>query len=173
MPPLVSHDIRAARCMISDRTAFLLDLQTIASNYATHIICFNADMIAGRVHAQKAVEQAIRAFQEGSNISNTVEMEALLYSAGSRQCNIASSFGIHKGENRIYLCCSPVKDGLWAALEPLFHFTQENWDAIDEEKRARLMKTFLISPGEIIAAGGNNRIVDLVLERVALLQIMR
>ena len=35
------------------------------------------------------------------------------------------------------------------------------------------MKTFAISPEEIAAAGGDERIVDLVLERVALLQVMR
>ena len=35
------------------------------------------------------------------------------------------------------------------------------------------MKMFLISSDEIAAAGGDNRIVDLVLERVALLQVLR
>ena len=65
-----------------------------------------------------AVAQAARAFQEGTNISNTLEMEALLYAAGSRQCNIASSFGIHEGENRIYLCCSPGGRGYGQHLNP-------------------------------------------------------
>jgi KEOPS complex subunit Cgi121 len=169
----VFRDIRAARCTINDRGSFLRDLLAIGSGNDTHIVCFNADMIAGRVHAHAATAQATRAFESGTNISNTLEMEALLYAAGSRQCNIASSFGIHDGENRIYICCSPVREGIWAMLEPLFHFSQENWDTINEEKQLQVMKTFSISPEEITAAGGDNRIVDLVLERVALLQVMR
>jgi KEOPS complex subunit Cgi121 len=130
-------------------------------------------MVAGRVHAATAVARAVRAFDEGILISNTLEMESLLYAAGSRQCTIAASFGIHKGENRVFICCFPAQEEIWAALEPLFRFVQENWDTIDPEKRARLMETFAISREEIVAAGGDGRIIDLVLERVALLQVMR
>ena len=130
-------------------------------------------MIAGSVHAAAAVARAVRAFEAGDTISNTLEMESLLFAAGSRQCNIAASFGIHTGENRVYICCYPARDAVWVALEPLFHFVQEGWDTIDPEKRDHLMKTYGISPEEIAAAGGNGRIVDLVLERVALLQVMR
>jgi KEOPS complex subunit Cgi121 len=130
-------------------------------------------MLAGRLHAVYAVERAVRAFEEGINISNNLEMECLLFAAGSRQCSIAASFGIHEGENRMYICCYPARAKVWAALEPLFHFVQETWDTIDPEKRARLMMTFSITAEELEAAGGNERIVDLVLERVALLQVIR
>jgi KEOPS complex subunit Cgi121 len=174
MPTLpVSNSIRTARCTISNRLSFLEDLQAIASAHSTHIVCFNADMIAGTVHAQAAIAQALRAFREGTNISNTFEMEALLYAAGSRQCNIAASFGIQEGENRAYLCCSPEREEVWSALESQFRFVQENWDILDMEKRDRLMKAYVISSEEIAAAGGDGRIVDLVLERVALLHVMR
>ena len=64
-PPPVVSDIRAARCTIRDLTAFLQDLRAIAADHDTHIICFNADMIAGRVHAASAVARAVRAFEEG------------------------------------------------------------------------------------------------------------
>jgi KEOPS complex subunit Cgi121 len=168
-----ASDIRAARCSVPDTAAFLQDLRAIATIYDTHIICFNADMIAGRVHASTAVSRAVRAFEDGITISNTLEMESLLFAAGSRQCTIAASFGIHQGENQVYICCYPKREQLWAALEPLFHWVQESWDAIDPEKRGRLMETFVISDEEIAAAGGDGRIVDLVLERVALLQVMR
>jgi KEOPS complex subunit Cgi121 len=159
--------------MISDRATFLRDLQTIASDHATHIICFNADAIAGSVHARAAVAQAVRTFKEGTNISNTLEMEALLYAAGSRQCSIAASFGIHEGENRLYICCFPERECVWIALESLFRFVQESWDSIDQERREILMNSYAISPEEIVAAGGDEHILDLVLERVALLQVLR
>jgi KEOPS complex subunit Cgi121 len=172
-PPPVATDIRAARCTVCNPTAFLMDLRAVAVDHDTHIICFNADMIAGRVHAAFAVARAVRAFEGRITISNTLEMESLLFAAGSRQCNIAASFGIHKGENRVYICCYPGREGVWAALEPQFHFVQENGDTIGSEKRKQLMETFGISPEEIAAAGGDGRIVDLVLERVALLQVIR
>lgn len=171
-PPVIS-DIRAAVCTVHDLTAFLRDLRSIAADHDTHIICFNADMLAGRVHAVSAVERAVRAFEEGINISNTLEMECLLFAAGSRQCSIAATFGIHEGENRMYIYCYPARAKVWVALEPLFRFVRVGWDIIDPDKRVQLMKTFSISPAELSAAGGIERIVDLVLERVALLQVVR
>ena len=166
-------EIRAARCSIGNLAAFLQDLRTVATAHNTHIICFNADMIAGRVHAATAVASAVRAFEEGVTISNTLEMESLLFAAGSRQCSTAASFGIHAGENRVYVCCIPVQPEFWKALEPLFLFVQEDWDSIDSGKRDRLRETYAISQEEIAAAGGDERIIDLVLERVALLQVLR
>lgn len=166
-------DIRAAYCTITDRSAFLRDLRNVATDHNTHIICFNADMIAGRIHAVAAITQAVRAFSQGSNISNTLEMESLLYAAGSRQCTIAASFGIHDGENRIWVCCCPGQEKIWLPLKPLFRDSQEDWDSIDQEKEERLAKIFSILPEEIEAAGGDGHILDLVLERVALLQVLR
>jgi KEOPS complex subunit Cgi121 len=172
-PYPTASDIRAARCTINDLAVFLRDLRKVAANHDTCIICFNADMIAGRVHAVTAVARALRAFEEGMTISNTLEMESLLFAAGSRQCSVAASFGIHKGENRLYICCYPVRTGVWTALERLIRFVQESWDTIDSEKRRQLMETFAISPEELAASGGDGQIVNLVLERVALLQVMR
>jgi KEOPS complex subunit Cgi121 len=171
--PPVASEIRAARCTVSNTAAFLRDLRAVAAVHDTRIVCFNADMIAGRIHAATAVARAVRAFEEGVTISNTLEMEALLFASGSRQCNSAVSFGIQEGENRVYICCYPARAGIWTALEPLFHLVKENWDTIDPAKRERLMETFAISHEEIAAAGGDRRIVDLVLERVTLLQVMR
>jgi KEOPS complex subunit Cgi121 len=170
---LPAYEIRAAYCTISNRSVFLQDLQKIASEHNTRIICFNADMIAGKAHAACAVALALRAFEAGKNISNTLEMEALLFAAGSRQCNVATGFGIQEGENRLYVCCLPESEETRAALDSRFRFVQEDWDTIGPDKRAVLMETFDISSDEIIAAGGDSRIVDLVLERVALLQVLR
>jgi len=166
-------DIRAARCTIQNVADFLGDLRKIAADCDTCIICFNADMMAGSVHALSAVRHAVRAFGAGENISNNLEMECLLYAAGSRQCSLAASFGIHEGENRLFICCYPPRPGIWRVLDPVFRFSQESRDGIDPEKKERLMKFFEISREEIDAAGGDHRIVDLVLERVALLQVTR
>ena len=129
-----------AQCEIQDRTAFLKELREIARQYTMHIICFNADMLAGMPHAQSAVEHAARSFQEGTAISNTIEMESLLYAAGSRQCNTASSFGIREGANNLFICCYPFpQKGVWDRLAHLFQFLRESEEIIDNEKKVRLM----------------------------------
>lgn len=166
-------DIRAASCTITSQATFLHQIRGLASDNTTHIICFNADILAGRVHAATAVRLASRAFAEGTNISKTLEMEALLFAAGSRQCNVAVSFGIHEGENRLWICCIPATGNCWSALEEFVRFDDLDLDLIDDEKQTRLMEIFSISAEELEAAGGPGRIIDLVLERVALLQVLR
>lgn len=170
-----AEDVRAAECTIADRPAFLEVLRSVALEHDTHIICFNADMVAGKAHVRSAVDHAVRTFREGNAISNTLEMEALLYAAGSRQCSIGASFGIREGKNRLWVCCSPGPCGeVFTALEPVMQFVYgDSWNGIDREKQERLMKLFDITPEELQTLSDNRRIVDLVLERVALLDVLR
>jgi KEOPS complex subunit Cgi121 len=165
-------EIRAATCCVEDRPAFLRNLQTIASENSCHIICFNADMLAGTAHARSAVRHAVRSFKEGFSISNSLEMEALLYASGSRQCAVAGSFGVHEGDNNIYVCCYPQRKDIWDSLDQ-FHFVDDNWEQLDAEKRDRLIRLFDITQDEIQTLGDGCRIADLVIERVALLQVSR
>lgn len=165
--------IRAASCTITDRSAFLQWIQEIAQKYETHIVCFNARLMAGRRHAVLAVTLAFRAFEEGSNISNTPEMEALLFAAGSRQCTVAASFGVQEGENQLLVCCLPERAACWIALEKRLRFYRFADEELTREKRAELMTVYAITPDELAAAGGPGRLSDLVLERVALLQVFR
>jgi len=170
-----ASDIRAAVCTITDRAVFLATLRTVADTHHTHIICFNADLVAGRVHVQKAIDHAVRSFEGGSAISKTLEMEALLYAAGSRQCNIGASFGIHEGENRLWVCCVPGPcEGVFCALLPVMQFVSGgSWNDTDPDRKQRLMQLFDISSDELRTLGNESRIIDLVLERVALLDAMR
>ncbi len=170
----IAYEIRAARCHIDDKPGFLRLLTETARQFNTHIICFNADMIAGRRHAEAAMQHAIRSCEAGTAISKTIEMEALLYAAGSRQCSVAASFGFHEGENRLWVYCYPPEDGIWDGLAAILHFGAASaWDHIDEEKRERLLEIFEISPEELGSLDNEDRIADLVLERVALLDVMR
>jgi KEOPS complex subunit Cgi121 len=169
-----SCEIRAARCRITDVPAFLSRLRDIAQQFSTHIICFNADMLAGKRHAETALHYAVRSCRSGTAISNTLEMEALLYAAGSRQCNVAASFGIHEGENRLWVCCYPFSPGIWDALGKDFSFLGEvKLDSMDGKKQDTLMKIFGITPEELNTLDSPERIFDLVLERVALLEVQR
>ena len=166
--------IRAAQCTVEDKPEVLRILQNCARKFDTHIICFNAEMVAGRRHVEAAVQHAIRSFEAGETISNTLEMEALLYAAGSRQCQVAASFGLREGDNHLWICCYPTRDEVWPCLEPLMQFQKAGSQVqIDCAKRERLMQLFGISPEELGALESADQIVDLVLERVALLQVSR
>jgi KEOPS complex subunit Cgi121 len=99
-------------------------------------------------------------------------MEALLYAAGTRQCSIAVSFGLHEGKNNLYICCCPAPTGIWDELAGIFVFCDDPGDIITSEKAARLADLFGVSREEL-AATGENRIKDLVLERVALLNVSK
>lgn len=160
---------------IADLGAFLRQLRDIMCERDTTIICFNAGNMAGMRHAKAALDHALRSFRGGSPISRTLEMEALLYAAGTRQCaEAAETVGIREGENRAYVCCCPPCPGIREALASLMQFVDEDDQEVpDAEQRARLCRLFSISGDEIAAAGGENRLADLVIERVALLDAYR
>jgi KEOPS complex subunit Cgi121 len=168
----VACAVLAATCFIDNRITFLHKIRTIAESFDTHIICFNADMLAGKRHARTALHHAVRSFHNRSMVSNTLEMEALLFAAGSRQCSVAASFGVHEGDNSLLVCCYPTRDGIWDALTPLMDNADQDWDIIGPRKRAYLMELFGITEDEIASCSGDH-ITELVLERIALLEVYR
>jgi KEOPS complex subunit Cgi121 len=99
-------------------------------------------------------------------------MEALLYASGNRQCSAAERFGIHEGENRAYVCLCPPIEAALRDLSGIMEFVDEDWETLPGEKQVRLAEVFGITPGEL-AATGPGRLRDLVLERVALLEVYR
>jgi KEOPS complex subunit Cgi121 len=131
-----SFEIRSAVLIVSDRTALLATIREIALLHHTHIVCFNAEKMAGLLHAESTVRHAQHAFSNGSAISNSFEMEALLYAAGSRQCSIAAQFGIHEGKNLLFICCCPPAGDAWNALARHMHFVNETWNEPVPKRRA-------------------------------------
>jgi KEOPS complex subunit Cgi121 len=158
--------------MERDLNGLLSTIREIARRHQTHIICFDAEKMAGLAHAEAAVRHAQRSFSTGAAISNSFEMEALLYAAGSRQCSIAASFGVQEGENHLFICCCPPSGEVWNALARHVNYVSETWDDLGPEKTKRLVALFGITPEEIDAAG-TDQLTALVLERVALLDVMK
>jgi len=165
-------EIRQAVLTVNDRFTFLNAIQSIALQQSTHIICFNADIMAGHRHAEAAMHYAQRSFFSGKPISNSFEMEALLFAAGSRQCDTAALFGIHEDENRVFVCACPENEEVWEKLSQFMHFVTETWDEMTPEKEERLKALFNITQAEL-ALVGRTRIFDLLLERIALLEVNR
>ena len=157
---------------IDDRDAFLRMIQGIAQLYSIHIVCFDADKMAGLDHAEAAIQHAQRSFFSGKPISNSFEMEALLFAAGSRQCQVAALFGIQEGENTMFVCSYPVNENVWKDLSHHMHFVEEKCNDMTPDKEARLVSLFSITQEELEVVG-RYRIKDLILERIALLYVNR
>ncbi len=168
----VTCQIRYAQVTVRNISSLLKKIRTIAGQSGSSIVCFDADKLAGQEHAHMALRYAQRSFSSDCAISNSFEMEALLYAAGTRQCSVAVSFGLHEGKNNLYICCCPVPIGIWDQLADILEFCADPDDEISSEKTAKLADLFGISPDEI-AAVGRDRIKDLVLERVALLNVCK
>lgn len=166
-------DIYPAIFTVDENVVFLRKVRRIAGICGTHIILFDADRLAGRDHVEAALRHAWRSWTRGEPIANSIEMEALLYAAGTRQCQVAASFGIHPGENRAYIAVCPPAPGVRDRLAGLVTFVDEDREEeIGPEKRERLADFFGITPEEV-AVVGEDRFRDLVLERVALLDVYR
>jgi KEOPS complex subunit Cgi121 len=169
---LGEYSIVQAGFMVDDESAFLARLRRIADEHGVSIVCFNADFMAGIAHVRAALDHAIRSFSGEHTISNSFEMEALLYAAGTRQCQVAAGFGIHRGENRCYVCVCPSSAMAEKRVLALGTVMTENWEYISEDKKIRLMEIFSITKEEMETIRPE-RFPELVLERVALLDVYR
>jgi KEOPS complex subunit Cgi121 len=165
-------DVRKVSLYVDDEGRFLAGIRQVSMDHATVIVLLNADNMAGVAHVESAILHAFRAWKKKTCISNSLEMEVLLSASGSRQCSVATRFGVHEGWNRVYLCICPPDNRVWDLLCPQLTEVQEDWELIDAEKASRLMELFSITQEElsVVGAGG---IRDLVLERVALLEVCR
>ena len=167
-----NYEIRKAKMTIEDRDVFIRIIQRIAELYSIHIVCFDADKMAGRDHAIAAIQHAQRSFFSGKPISNSFEMEALLFAAGSRQCLLAALFGIKEGDNSVFVCTYPLNEQVWKDLSCLMHFVDNTSDCMTLEKEEKLITLFNITEKELDVTG-RNRIKDLIIERIALLNVNR
>jgi KEOPS complex subunit Cgi121 len=164
-------EIRHATVTVVDPAVFLVATRRIAEETGTRIVLFDAERMAGEAHAASALEHAARSVRRGDPIARTFEMEALLYAAGTRQTRIGRAFGLHEGENRCWVAVTPPDDRAWELLSELVRFDHEP-DTITSTHRRRLCDLFDVTPAELAIVGGD-RLAELVLERVALLDANR
>ena len=168
-----SCSIRQVRTCIQDLDSFLNQIREIAGKRNTRIIFFDACRMAGMAHVESALVHALRAWKEGTMISSRIEMEALLFASGSRQIMHASAFGVHPGKNAAYLCLCPDVGEAWNDLLAFCDAADdEDWETLTQQKTDCLCQLFSITPQELGVAG-TGRLKELVLERVALLEVYR
>ncbi len=134
------------------------------------IQAMDAAMVVSERHPVYAAEKAIAAFQEGRNVARDLGIEILRYASGQRQIEKALSLGVSDETKRVALLM--VDDLEDSEVERLADMLIERDDcgiSFDEE---RVRRFYDITDAEIEAVG-RERIPDLVLERVALVDAYR
>ncbi len=151
---------------IQNKEPFLKKLRELQEKYGCVILALEAEKVVSEKHAAFAAKKALRAIFENRNVAKNVSVEILRYASGQRQIERALSMGISKTTTRVALIV--VENGT----------TPELSDAIDLDDKGpswnckAVREAFEIGDDEIEAVG-YDRIPDLVLERVALVDAYR
>lgn len=153
---------------IDDKEKFLHKLNKISKDKGVVIQAFDADKLASEEHIRFAVGKAMNSFKAGRNIANDLAKEIMLYAAGTRQINRAMKLGVHNGDNNIVL----VAIGEVIDLSAFNEITPKPVLQYDSSKNDALLEIFNITKEELKAAGVD-KIPELVIERVALVDVMK
>ncbi len=153
--------------VIDDTEKFLHRLKKISKEKNIVIQALDADKLAGKEHIRFAVEKAINSFKTGKNIAKDLGKEMMLYAAGTRQINRAMRLGVHNGRNNIALVAvGEIIDFTFNEITP------EQVLRYDSSKNDALIDIFNITKEELQAVG-EDKIPQLVLERVALVDVIK
>ncbi len=177
--------IVTGKVSISNVDDFLSSLKNIAHEYAVTIQAMDAELIAGEEHIKSAVRKAMRAVERKRGITSDLGLEILLYAAGKRQIERALAMGVSEGEKKVALvivdagvggekdlsgATEEVKRRTGIEEEPIQELESEL--VYNENKKDKLKKFFNITEAEISAVG-EKKLKMLVLERVALLDVLK
>lgn len=140
---------------------------------------FDARLIYGENHLISAAMHAKRAFQQGTNATNSLALEILLYAAGERQIQKAiKKMGVKQGQQQIvFLLTDPInmkckkipEKQVIRRLLALFELTRD--EQVPKGTRETL-KRFGITDKELSTVP-EDRYDDLILERVAMVDIIK
>ncbi|PWB52745.1 MAG: hypothetical protein C3F06_07505 [Candidatus Methanoperedenaceae archaeon] len=153
---------------IKDIEIFLRKIKENRKNKDSVILALDAEKLAGEKHLMFAIEKAMNSSKTGRNIAKDRGKEIMLYAAGTRQINKAMKIGVHNGRNNIAL----VAIGEDIDISAFDEITPGNVLRYDRSKSPILMDFFNITNEEIKAVG-EDKIPELVLERVALVDVMK
>ena len=153
---------------IKDIEMFLGKIKENRKSKNNVILALDADKLAGEKHLMFAIEKAMNSSKTGRNIAKDPGKEIMLYAAGTRQINRAVKIGVHNGKNNIAL----VAIGEDIDLSAFDEIAPGNVLLYDRSKNPMLMDFFNITHEEIQAVG-EDKTPELVLERVALVDVIK
>ncbi len=145
---------------------FVTEITARARAVGASMLVVRAGMVFGRDHLASALLHAKRAFDEATNSADSLEMETLLYASGERQLSSAiAKIGVTE-ETREVVVARLSGDG----FQP-----DAGWELLgDRPTRLSVeqLRAFGISDAEISTVP-ESRVADLVLERVAAVDVLK
>ena len=152
---------------------FINKLNEISSVNNVTVQALNADKIAGKRHLEFAVNKALRAIENGNNRAKDTGIEIMRYASGKRQIEDAFSMGVHEGANNVAIVILGQPSNIESALESIKKLISEKpFLDYNESKKDLVVSEYNITEPEIDAVG-EQKIPDLVLERVALVDVLK
>lgn len=169
----MSFQILAGSTHISKVPEFLARVSSVASANGTVIQAMDAGKMAGERHVRFAVQKAMRAFEGNYNSAKDMGIEIMRYASGKRQIEEAFSMGVRQGDMDIVFVIIGGEEGVGRSAESLKGIIKEK-DVMTYSslKRDSLISQFDITEKEIEAAG-EELIPDLVIERIALVDVLK
>ena len=140
---------------------------------------FDARVIYNKDHLISAATHAKRAFQQGTNATNSLALEILLYAAGERQIQKAiKKIGVKKGKQQIVFILTDslnqkrkrnLDRGVVQRLLKTFHLTIEEM-ALKGDRNT--LKRFGI-PDQELSTIPEEKYGEIILEKVALVDVIK
>ncbi len=157
-----------ARGVVDNVEAFIQGLRAKAAKTGLQVQVFDADMVFGEDHLRSALKHAERAFQRGKNVASDLMVEVLVYAAGERQISRAlEKMGLKEAADRLVLLALGKGD-----VETLLAEMRLVRDDTLVDGDPKHLAAYGITEAEL-GTVPPERVLDLVLERVALVDVYR
>jgi len=171
--------IIGARGTIRNVETFVQHISDFSDQEHLVIQVFDARMIFGENHLISATLHARRAFEQGTQATNSLALEILLYAAGERQIQKAiKKIGVTQGkQSMVFLLTDPLhlkprKTVDKAVIQRLFRtFRLSRDDAVINGDRMTL-KRFGITEVELSTVS-QEKYGELILEKIALVDVVK
>jgi KEOPS complex subunit Cgi121 len=171
--------VLGTRGTIKDIESFVQQLIEFSKQEHLVIQAFDARLIFGKDHVISAVTHAKRAFHQGTNSTNSLALEILLYAAGERQIQKAiKKMGVKKGNQEIVFLFTDSSNRI----------KSEN---VDDAMIRRFLKTFQLTIDKDVIRGNRDTLKhfgitdeelstipedkygDIILEKIAMVDIIK
>lgn len=166
----------ASGCFFTENLpAFLGALADFSKRRNVKIQGFDAHKVVDCDHLLFSVHRAQDAFAKGTHQAKDLGLETLRFSSGQRKIDKAFSMGLSAGENRSFFIFFGDDAAALQKAETVFRADFQISDCPDlslKEKKPFLTEQFGITEAEL-GVVGEERIKELVMERVALVDVTR
>jgi len=157
------------RPVIRDKRLLISAIKDLQSSHGCIVQALDADKIAGERHIRFAAKKAMAAFSDQRNIAKDAGMEIMRYASGERQIERALFMRVSDHTQRIALIL--IGSDSWPDASELSRIIEQDEQGGSFCAKA-VIEAFNISSEELLAVG-EERIEDLVIERVALVDTYR